>query len=81
MAHRGLGTIWDIVRGIALSTRAFKSEGCGDTMDLLRRNATAIGHFVRILAKYTTLESGFAFMGGLMHDVGIAGTLPALSAS
>jgi HD-like signal output (HDOD) protein len=50
-------------------------------MDLLRRNATATGYFVRILAKYTTLESGFAFMGGLMHDVGIAGTLPALSGS
>ena len=69
------------MRGFALSMRAFKSEGCGDTMDLLRRHATAIGHFVRILAKYTTLESGFAFMGGLMHDVGIAGTLPALSGS
>ena len=69
------------MRAFALSTRAFKSEGCGDTMDLLRRNATATGYFVRILAKYTTLESEFAFMGGLMHDVGIAGTLPALSAS
>jgi HD-like signal output (HDOD) protein len=69
------------VRAFALSMRAFKSEDYGDTMDLLRRHATAIGHFVRILAKYTTLESGFAFMGGLMHDVGIAGTFPALSDS
>ena len=77
----GLATIRDMVMEIALNMRVFKSEDYGDTMDLLRRHATATAHFARILAKYTTLESEFAFMGGLMHDVGIAGTLLALSES
>lgn len=75
----GLGTIRDIVMEIAMNMRVFKSEDYGDTMDLLRRHATVTAHFSRILTKYTTLDSEFAFMGGLMHDVGIAGTLLALS--
>ena len=77
----GLGTIRDIVMEIAMNMRVFKSEDYGDTMELLRQHATATAHFSRILTKYTTLESEFAFMGGLMHDVGIAGTLLALSES
>ena len=75
----GLATIRDIVMEIALNMRVFKNEDYGDTMELLRRHATVTAHFARILAKYTTLESEYAFMGGLMHDVGIAGTLLALS--
>lgn len=75
----GLAAIRDIVMEIALNMRVFKSDDYGDTMELLRRHAAATAHFSRILAKYTTLESEFAFMGGLMHDVGIAGTLLALS--
>jgi HD superfamily phosphodiesterase len=59
--------------------RVFKSENSGETMELLRRHATVTAHFARILCKYTTLDSEFAFMGGRMHDVGIAGTLFALS--
>jgi len=75
----GLATIRDIVMEIALNMRVFKSEDYGDTMDLLRQHATVTAHYARILTKYTTLDSEFAFMGGLMHDVGIAGTLLALS--
>ena len=75
----GLETIRDVVMEIALNMRVFKSQDYGDTMELLRRHATATAHFSRIVCKYTTLESEFAFMGGLMHDVGIAGTLLALS--
>lgn len=59
--------------------RVFKSEDYGETMELLRRHATVTAHFARILCKYTTLDSEFAFMEGLVHDVGIAGTLLALS--
>lgn len=77
----GLATIRDIVMEIALNMRVFKSADYGDTMELLRQHATVTAHFARILSKYTTLESEFAFMGGLMHDVGIAGVLLALSES
>ena len=77
----GLMKIRDIVMEIAMNMRVFKSEDYGDTMELLRKHATATAHLSRIVCKYTALEAEFAFMAGLMHDVGIAGTLLALSDS
>lgn len=77
----GLMKIRDIVMEIAMNMRVFKSEDYGDTMELMRRHATATAHLSRIVCKYTSLEAEFAFMAGLMHDVGIAGTLLALSDS
>ena len=64
---------------IALDMRVFKSEDYGDTMELLRRHAKATAHLSRMICKYTPIQSEFAFMAGLMHDVGIAGTLIVLS--
>lgn len=77
----GLMKIRDIVMEIAMNMKVFKSEDYGDTMELMRRHATATAHIARIVCKYTTVEAEFAFMAGLMHDVGIAGTLLALSES
>ncbi len=77
----GLKTIRDIVMEIAMNMRVFKSADYSDTMELLRRHATATAHLSRIVCKYTALEAEFAFMAGLMHDVGIAGTLLVLSDS
>ncbi len=77
----GLKTIHDIVMEIAMNMRVFKSADYSDTMELLRRHATATAHLSRIVCKYTALEAEFAFMAGLMHDVGIAGTLLVLSDS
>ena len=74
-----LATLRNIVMEIALDMRVFKSEDYGDTMELLRKHSTATAHLSRMICKYTPIESEFAFMAGLMHDVGIAGTLIALS--
>jgi hypothetical protein len=38
-----------------------------------------VANLSRIVSKYTPIEAEFAFMAGLLHDVGIAGTLLALS--
>ncbi len=75
----GLLTIRDLVMEIAMNMRVFKSEDYGDTMDLLRRHATATAHLCRAVSRHTPIEGEFAFMAGLLHDVGIAGTLLALS--
>ncbi len=75
----GLNTIRDLVMEITLGLRVFKSADYADTMDLLRRHATATAHLCRIVSKYTAIEAEFSFMAGLLHDVGIAGTLLALS--
>lgn len=75
----GLRVIRDLVMEIAMNMRVFKSEDYGDTMELLRGHATANAHMCRLVCKYTSIDAEFAFMAGLLHDVGIAGTLLALS--
>jgi HD-like signal output (HDOD) protein len=75
----GLRVIRDLVMEIAMNMRVFKSEDYGDTMELLRAHATANAHLSRLVCKYTSIDAEFAFMAGLLHDVGIAGTLLALA--
>jgi HD-like signal output (HDOD) protein len=75
----GLNTIRDLVMEIAMNMRVFKSADYADTMELLRRHATVTAHLCRVVCRYTPVEAEFSFMAGLLHDVGIAGTLLALS--
>lgn len=79
LVRLGLNTIRDLVMEIAMNLKVFKSADYTDTMELLRRHATATAHVARLVAKQTPVEAEFAFMVGLLHDVGIAGTLLALS--
>ena len=79
LVRLGIKTLRDIVMEIAMNMKVFKSEDYAETMDCLRRHATATAHLAKTLCKYTPIEGEFAFMAGLLHDVGIAGTLLALS--
>jgi HD-like signal output (HDOD) protein len=64
---------------ISMNLKVFRSEDYSDTMELLRRHATITAHLSKIVCRYTAIEGEYAFMAGLLHDVGIAGTLLALS--
>lgn len=75
----GIRTLRDLVMEISMNMKVFKSEDYADTMELLRRHATATAHLCKTVCKYTTVEGEYAFMAGLLHDAGIAGTLLALS--
>lgn len=75
----GVMRIRDIVMEIAMNLRVFKSEAYGDAMERLRLHAVATAHLCRTVCKYTPIDGEFAFMAGLLHDVGIAGTLLALA--
>jgi len=75
----GLRTLRDLVMEISMNMKVFKSEDYTDTMELLRRHAAATAHLCKTVCRYTEIEGEYAFMAGLLHDVGIAGTLLALS--
>ena len=75
----GLNTLRDLVMEIAMNLKVFRSNDYADTMELLRRHSAACAHLCRLVSKYTSVEAEFAFLSGLLHDVGIAGTLLALS--
>ena len=64
---------------IAMNLRVFKSEAYGESMERVRRHAVATAHLCRTICKYTPIDGEFAFMAGLLHDVGIAGTLLSLA--
>ena len=75
----GLLRVRDLVMEIALNVRVFRSEAYGEAMERIRRHAVATAHVARLVCNYTPIEGEFAFVAGLLHDVGIAGTLLALA--
>jgi len=79
LVRLGLRTLRDIVMEIAMNTRVFKSQDYAETMDLLRAHSGASAHLAKLVSRYTPIDGEYAFLGGLLHDVGIAGTLLALS--
>ncbi|MFQ5512959.1 MAG: HDOD domain-containing protein [Myxococcota bacterium] len=75
----GLNTLRDIVVEIAMHLRVFRCDAFADTMERTRRHSTATAHLARIVCRYTALEGEYAFLCGLLHDIGIAGILIALA--
>ncbi|MEZ4334572.1 MAG: HDOD domain-containing protein [Myxococcota bacterium] len=75
----GLLRVRDLVMQIAMNLHVFKCEAYDAAMERVRRHAVATAHLCRTVCKYTAIEGEFAFMAGLLHDVGIAGTLLALA--
>ncbi len=75
----GLNTLRDIVMETCLNMRVFRADAFTDTMERLRDHSAFTGHVARIVCRYTSIEAEYAFLCGLLHDVGVAGSLIALS--
>ncbi len=75
----GLDTLRDIVLEICMNLRVFRADAYTDTMERLRTHAAFVGHVSRMLCRTSGIDSEYAFLCGLLHDVGIAGSLIALS--
>ncbi len=79
MVRLGLRTVRDLVVQVALQAKVFRCKPYAPAMESLRRHSTAVGHLARIITKYTSFDAEFAFLCGLLHDVGVAGCLLALA--
>jgi HD-like signal output (HDOD) protein len=75
----GVKNLRDIVLQAALNMRVFRCDAYRDAMDRLRLHSAACAQLCRIIGRYTALEAEYAFLCGLLHDVGIAATLIALA--
>ncbi len=71
----GLRTLRDIVWQVVVNMRIFRTQGYEAPMRDLQRHATAIAHFAKLVCQRTTMGAEYAFLCGLLHDVGISGTL------
>lgn len=75
----GLNTMRDIVLEDAMNMRVFRSDSHRDWMEQVRKHSVLTGHCARLVAKTAQTCGEYAFMCGLLHDIGIAAILVAAS--
>jgi HD-like signal output (HDOD) protein len=75
----GFRRVRDIVWQVIFRGRVFRSSLYQGPMDSLRRHSIATAHAARLLASRTGVSADNAFLGGLMHDVGLAAAILALA--
>jgi HD-like signal output (HDOD) protein len=71
----GLKNLGAIVWEVALNMRVFRSKAYEAPMDAIRRHSIAVAHGARVVAKLTAVPLEYAFLCGLLHDVGAAASL------
>ena len=75
----GLKAMRDLVLEAAVHMKIFRVPGYDAAMERLARHAAATAHVVRAVCRRTRVEAEFAFLCGLLHDVGFPAALLALS--
>lgn len=76
----GIKALRNRVMEASLQRMVFRAEGFAPALDAVRRHATVVAHLCRSAARYTSVDAEFAFLVGLLHDVGIAAAMVALAA-
>jgi HD-like signal output (HDOD) protein len=71
----GMRALADLVWEVALNMKVFRSKAYEGPMDAVRRHSTATAYVARAIAKLTPVPLEYAFLCGLLHDVGAAAAL------
>jgi putative nucleotidyltransferase with HDIG domain len=74
----GLKTLRDLVLEAALHLKVFRAPGYDEVMTRLYRHSTAVAHVSRAMCRRTLIDAEYAFLCGLLHDVGFAACLIAV---
>ena len=75
----GLSTLRDAVMEVALNTSVFRCNEYRERMQSVQLHSRACAYIARTTCEYTGIEGEYAFLCGLLHDVGFAGILIALA--
>ena len=75
----GLTAMRDVVLEAALHLKVFRVPGYEPAMERLARHSAAVAQVMRAVCRRTSVEAEYAFLCGLLHDVGFAASLLALS--
>ncbi|MCA9564011.1 MAG: HDOD domain-containing protein [Myxococcales bacterium] len=78
VARLGVSGVRDLVMQVSLNMRLFRVPQYEIPMQWLRRHSMCIAHLSATISRYTSIDGEFAFLCGLLHDVGIAGLLLSL---
>lgn len=72
MARLGLRNLSDLFLQAAMTARVFRCKGYEEPMGALRKHSVVCAHLARSVCRITGFPDEYAFMCGLLHDVGIA---------
>jgi HD-like signal output (HDOD) protein len=75
----GLETLLQIFLEVSVSVKVFRAPGYDEPMERLRIHSSATAQIARIVCRYTSIYDEYAFLCGLLHDVGIAACMIALA--
>jgi HD-like signal output (HDOD) protein len=71
----GLRNLADIAWEVAMNMRVFRAQAYAQPMEVVRRHSTACAHFCRMISSSTGISTEYAFLCGLLHDIGMAASL------
>jgi HD-like signal output (HDOD) protein len=71
----GLRNLSEIAWEVSLGMRVFRSTAYAEPMEIVRRHSTACAHLSKLVSSFTPIASEYAFLCGLLHDVGLAAAL------
>ena len=75
----GVRTVRDLVFETALNQGVFQLAEYSETIEQIRRHSTVTAYIARIVCKHAKIDEEHAFLCGLLHDLGFAGLLFAVS--
>ena len=79
MVRLGVRTVRDLVFETALHQGVFSLAEYSETIEQIRRHSTVTAYIARIVCKVAKVDEDHAFLCGLLHDIGFAGLLVAVS--
>ncbi len=71
----GMINLRNLVMEVWLGMSVFRAEGFADAMRRVSHHSTVTAHACDLVARRARVDTELAFLGGLLHDVGIAGAL------
>lgn len=75
----GVRTVRDLVFEAALHQGVFRIPEYSQTIEQIRRHSTVTAYIARIVCRNAKVDAEHAFLCGLLHDIGFAGLLFAVS--
>jgi putative nucleotidyltransferase with HDIG domain len=76
----GIDALVQLFIEITTAVKVFRAQGYDEPMAELRRHSVATAYVARLVCRETSLYDEYAFMCGLLHDVGMAACMIVLSA-
>jgi putative nucleotidyltransferase with HDIG domain len=77
----GLETVAGLFMQVSMNMKVFRAPGYEKVMVALRRHSAMVANVARIVCRRTSVYDEYAFLCGLLHDVGISAGAAVLGAS